>query len=951
MTPSLTQLTGTVFGGLIHRFQSAIKFDTVRERRLVLLHCMLDIEAEETIFRNAVLRVLETDHDYDKIDWSSAESLLRSKLGAQYMIYNDCIEKVLAGVNALTLLTHPNKSEINGGITIAYQSHIKPFRWTKAKYDRFLLAVLDIDALIEKRVKDLHDANQKLTSIKVQKSSLAKRDFDRFDKLRSRVSAAVSIIESQSVFNCSCRQQHAAFLKIPEWFNDQGQKGEERISILFQNNIENPAWRYIEMSSYVRVVEKVYEDGQSRQGVRFTEVEQEVDDEDTADSITIYLSTKYPQDVVMKDVMQNSSGAQLKELADSSDLCSFFASYRESSFKNSNINVILTTASGLHLKMTPMVTSSEALVVLPLENLFKGDDRRSLTTLEKLKLSTQAASSILCFYSTPWLTNLWSAATESSWYDNDVTKVNLWASRNINAAPLAYSSQESTGALTDPAILALCKFLVELWFGAPWTHVKMAYGLRHQPGLALEAEDRKMLAMILNWASDMTINPHDRPFHEEGRLYVHAVRNCLECDFGQIKSSMSDRTFREGVYSKILCPLRWALEEYLTAQVQFFGGVRKVKPEKEHANKRMIGDSALFDDDGNIGDAKNTITDDWFKSYLQVKNIAKKIRKNRPSQPDQRIRVAVLDTGIDISDPLLNPFALKRQIIYQDFTCSQPGSSPKVPEDKVGHGTHICGTLLTIAENIDLYVARVSVDGRDWNGSQVAKAIDWAVEEKKVHIISISFGFPYTIGRLEPIRRSILKANAADVLIFAAASNKGGNEPIAFPACMDEVIAVGSTDGLGNKSSFTPNPKHGKLLCAVGECIESSWPSALLSHDDEDPPRKSGTSFATPIAAGVAAMILDYMWTFKDDKGFKSLVPKLLTRRGMLAVFKAHMVESYGSHDYLVPWRLFNLRNSEPDMDESSEGDNNATTNDKALGEIAAGRGIVEIIKFTLKTL
>lgn len=97
------------------------------------------------------------------------------------------------------------------------------------------------------------------------------------------------------------------------------------------------------------------------------------------------------------------------------------------------------------------------------------------------------------------------------------------------------------------------------------------------------------------------------------------------------------------------------------------------------------------------------------------------MRKGRPSQPDQRIRVAVLDTGVDISDPVLNSFALKRQIIYQDFTCTQPNSSLKVPEDKVGHGTHICGTLLTIAENIDLYVARVSVYGKDWNGSQVAK--------------------------------------------------------------------------------------------------------------------------------------------------------------------------------------------------------------------------------------
>lgn len=233
----------------------------------------------------------------------------------------------------------------------------------------------------------------------------------------------------------------------------------------------------------------------------------------------------------------------------------------------------------------------------------------------------------------------------------------------------------------------------------------------------------------------------------------------------------------------------------------------------------------------------------------------------------------------------------------------------------------------------------------------LCQAIDWAVEEKKVHIVSISFGFPHTTGRLDPIRRAILKANAADVLIFAAASNKGGNEPIAFPACMDEVISVGSTDGLGNKSSFTPNPKHGKLLCAVGECIESSWPPVLLSEDNEDLPRKSGTSFATPIAAGVAAMVLDYMWAFKDSKGFKSLVPKLLTRRGMLAVFKTHMVESYGSYDYLVPWRLFNLRNSEPEMDESSDEDNGATTHDKSLGGNTAGMGIVEIIKYTLKTV
>lgn len=215
------------------------------------------------------------------------------------------------------------------------------------------------------------------------------------------------------------------------------------------------------------------------------------------------------------------------------------------------------------------------------------------------------------------------------------------------------------------------------------------------------------------------------------------------------------------------------------------------------------------------------------------------------------------------------------------------------------------------------------------------------MEEKEVHIISISFGFPYTIGRLEPIRRAILKANAADVLIFAAASNNGLNQQIAFPACMDEVISVGSTDGLGIKSSFTPSPKHGKLLCVVGECIESSWPPALLS-DDEDLPRKSGTSFATPIAAGVAAMVLDYMWTFKDSR-LKSLIPKLLTKRGMLALFRAHMVGSNESHSYmyLAPWFLFNSRCSgDEDNDDYKE-----------LEEKTPGMGIVQIINGVLREL
>lgn len=274
-----------------------------------------------------------------------------------------------------------------------------------------------------------------------------------------------------------------------------------------------------------------------------------------------------------------------------------------------------------------------------------------------------------------------------------------------------------------------------------------------------------------------------------------------------------------------------------------------------------------------------------------------------------------------------------------------------------------------MADNIDVYVARVSVDGKGWNGSQVAEvvcysqfqsrnevltciccqAIKWAVEEKKVHIISISFGFSCTTKRLEPIRRAILKANAADVLIFAAASNKGGNEHVAFPARMDEVICVGSTNGRGCISDFTPHLDPGKRLCALGEQIESSWPPGML-----DGGRKSGTSFATPVAARVAAMVLDYMWAVKDldEPDYKFLIPKLLTRRGMLSVFK-RMVVSYPTHDYLVPWHLFHSRYSgdvvEVEDEETKDIDGKATV--KAAKERKPGMGIVSAIIDILRQL
>lgn len=236
--------------------------------------------------------------------------------------------------------------------------------------------------------------------------------------------------------------------------------------------------------------------------------------------------------------------------------------------------------------------------------------------------------------------------------------------------------------------------------------------------------------------------------------------------------------------------------------------------------------------------------------------------------------------------------------MYKNF--APGGSRSTLPQDDHGHGTYITSILLKMARNVDVYVARVSENGKTWNSSLVEKALQWAVQQD-VHIISISFGFPRMNQSLEPIRRGILQAHAADILIFAAASNEGKGHPIAFPACLDEVICVSSTDGAGKASLFNPNMQAGKRLCAIGEGIPGSWPLKL--NPNGGTARRAGTSYATPVVAGVVAMIMDCVWSIRGECSLEAQA--LRTNRGILAVLALMLTKDEGI-EFLSPGLLFN---------------------------------------------
>jgi hypothetical protein len=187
------------------------------------------------------------------------------------------------------------------------------------------------------------------------------------------------------------------------------------------------------------------------------------------------------------------------------------------------------------------------------------------------------------------------------------------------------------------------------------------------------------------------------------------------------------------------------------------------------------------------------------------------------------------------------------------------------------------------------------------------QAIRWATNDKQVHIISLSFGFPNADQSLEGIRKVLLEAHAADVLIFAATGNVAAGNAISFPACLDEVISVSSTDGDHELSKFVPDLRVGKRLCAIGEAIEAAWidqkGSTLPVHSSTR--RKAGTSYATPVIAGVAAMVMDLIWS--DMETFEYQCQTLRTNRGMLAILELMVWKNRDNGiECLKPWIFFN---------------------------------------------
>jgi subtilisin family serine protease len=225
------------------------------------------------------------------------------------------------------------------------------------------------------------------------------------------------------------------------------------------------------------------------------------------------------------------------------------------------------------------------------------------------------------------------------------------------------------------------------------------------------------------------------------------------------------------------------------------------------------------------------------------------------------IKVAVIDTGLDLSHPaLINNLAPSSE--WRDYVDNDtlPNDEPGInltPGKAYGHGTAVSGIILQIAPKVTILPLRVLDSKGKGNLDNVVKAIDYAILNG-VQVINLSLG---SLKSNISLNQEIAYAKTKGVYVIAAAGNNGKNAD--YPAkdsSQDQMsgflFGIGSIDDKEAISSFSARGE-GVYAFAPGEKIYTLYPSNRVTY-------ATGTSFATPLVSGAFALAMSELSNVAD---------------------------------------------------------------------------------------
>jgi hypothetical protein len=225
------------------------------------------------------------------------------------------------------------------------------------------------------------------------------------------------------------------------------------------------------------------------------------------------------------------------------------------------------------------------------------------------------------------------------------------------------------------------------------------------------------------------------------------------------------------------------------------------------------------------------------------------------------VKIAILDTGI--AD---HPMLQGRVILARNF-------SGNGVLDRHGHGTHVAGIAAGsgvyngVAPEALLINSKVLDDNGVGSTASLVEGINWAVDpdgnpntDDGADVLSISIGAPFRTPDLL-VNQALFDAINRGVVVVLAAGNCGlqggfgcnGFVGVTVPGSYEEAITVGAVDDNLQWATFSSGQNFGTYIkpdvVAPGVDVTSSWLSGYAT--------RSGTSMATPMVAGAAALLLE----------------------------------------------------------------------------------------------
>ena len=243
--------------------------------------------------------------------------------------------------------------------------------------------------------------------------------------------------------------------------------------------------------------------------------------------------------------------------------------------------------------------------------------------------------------------------------------------------------------------------------------------------------------------------------------------------------------------------------------------------------------------------------------------------------------VAIIDTGIDgnhssLDDQDDDPSTYDPKIIAFYDPVNNPSltnGTEVFPYDDQGHGSHCAGTTAGtgaptydhpgMAPQASLVGVKVLDEGGSGSFATVMAGMEWTVEKRyefNIRAASMSLGGPgaieWTSSEEDSVNRYANEMVRAGIALFIAAGNSAVSAQIGTPGSAEDAITVGALDkdsSIAIYSSQGPT-EEGRIkpnIAYVGSDVMS-----VAANSGDGYVAFSGTSMATPGAAGVAALML-----------------------------------------------------------------------------------------------